>query len=65
MDPSVQLGPLTTKKRLNEVEELVEKTKKEGAKVLYRMAHVHTASYPYKGGFADKDRAQIERVHHI
>ena len=34
MDPSVQLGPLTTKKRLNEIEELVEKTKKEGAKVL-------------------------------
>ncbi len=34
MDPSVQLGPLTTKKRLNEIEELVETTKKEGAKVL-------------------------------
>ena len=34
MDPTVQLGPLTTKKRLNEVEELVETTKKEGAKVL-------------------------------
>ena len=34
MDPSVHLGPLTTKKRLNEVEEMVEKTKKEGAKVL-------------------------------
>ncbi len=34
MDPSVQLGPLTTKKRLNEIEELVEKTKNEGAKVL-------------------------------
>jgi len=34
MDPSVQLGPLTTKKRLNEVEELVETTKKEGGKVL-------------------------------
>jgi len=34
MDPSVQLGPLTTKKRLNEVEDLVEITKKEGAKVL-------------------------------
>ena len=34
MDPSVDLGPLTTKKRLNEVEEMVEKTKKEGAKVL-------------------------------
>ena len=34
MDPNVQLGPLTTKKRLNEVEELVETTKKEGAKVL-------------------------------
>ena len=29
-----QLGPLTTQKRLNEVESLVEKTKKEGAKVL-------------------------------
>ena len=34
MDPNVHLGPLTTKKRLNEVEEMVEKTKKEGAKVL-------------------------------
>jgi len=34
MDPSVQLGPLTTKKGLNEIEELVETTKKEGAKVL-------------------------------
>ena len=34
MDPSTQLGPLTTKKRLNEIEELVEKTKQEGAKVL-------------------------------
>ena len=34
MDPSVQLGPLTTKKRLNEIEELVETTKKEGAKVV-------------------------------
>ena len=34
MDPNVQLGPLTTKKRLNEIEELVETTKKEGAKVL-------------------------------
>ena len=34
MDPSVQLGPITTKKRLNEIEELVEITKKEGAKVL-------------------------------
>jgi len=34
MDPTVQLGPLTTKKRLNEIEELVETTKKEGAKVL-------------------------------
>ena len=30
----VHLGPLTTKKRLDEVEELVETTKKEGAKVL-------------------------------
>ena len=34
VDPETQLGPLTTKKRLNEVEELVETTKKEGAKVL-------------------------------
>ncbi|MFL2853660.1 MAG: NAD-dependent succinate-semialdehyde dehydrogenase [Candidatus Pelagibacter sp.] len=34
MDPSVHLGPITTKKRLNEIEELVETTKKEGAKVL-------------------------------
>ena len=34
MDADVQLGPMTTKKRLNEIEELVEKTKQEGAKVL-------------------------------
>src|SRR5210317_2226533 len=34
MDPDTQLGPLTTEKRLNEIEELVEKTKNEGAKVL-------------------------------
>ena len=34
MDPGTQLGPLTTQKRLNEVEALVEKTKEEGAKVL-------------------------------
>ena len=34
MDANVQLGPMTTKKRLNEIEDLVEKTKKEGAKVL-------------------------------
>jgi succinate-semialdehyde dehydrogenase/glutarate-semialdehyde dehydrogenase len=34
MDPTTHLGPLTTKKRLNEIEELVEKTKQEGAKVL-------------------------------
>ena len=34
MDPDTQLGPLTTKKRLEEIEELVEKTKQEGAKVL-------------------------------
>jgi succinate-semialdehyde dehydrogenase/glutarate-semialdehyde dehydrogenase len=34
MTEGVNLGPLTTKKRLEEVEELVETTKKEGAKVL-------------------------------
>ena len=34
MDADVQLGPVTTKKRLEEIEKLVEKTKKEGAKVL-------------------------------
>src|SRR6056300_72123 len=34
MDPDTQLGPLTTEKRLNEIEALVEKTKTEGAKVL-------------------------------
>ena len=32
--PDTQLGPLTTKKRLDEIEALVEKTKQEGAKVL-------------------------------
>ncbi len=35
MQKDVELGPLTTQKRLNEIEELVEKTKKEGAKILY------------------------------
>ncbi len=34
LDKDVQLGPMTTKKRLEELEELVELTKKEGAKVL-------------------------------
>ena len=34
MNKNTMLGPLTTKKRLNELEILVEKTKKEGAKVL-------------------------------
>jgi succinate-semialdehyde dehydrogenase/glutarate-semialdehyde dehydrogenase len=34
MNPDTQLGPLTTKKRLSEVEELVEKTRQEGAKIL-------------------------------
>ena len=34
LDKNVQLGPMTTKKRLDELEELVEVTKKEGAKVL-------------------------------
>ena len=34
MDPDTHLGPLTTQKRLNEIEELVETTKKEGAKIL-------------------------------
>ena len=34
MDKDVQLGPITTKKRLDEIEKLVEKTKEEGAKIL-------------------------------
>jgi succinate-semialdehyde dehydrogenase/glutarate-semialdehyde dehydrogenase len=34
MDNGVQLGPITTKKRLEEIEKLVETTKKEGAKIL-------------------------------
>ena len=34
LDKDTQLGPMTTKKRLDELEELVEVTKKEGAKVL-------------------------------
>jgi succinate-semialdehyde dehydrogenase/glutarate-semialdehyde dehydrogenase len=34
MDKNTILGPLTTKKRLDEIESLVEKTKSEGAKVL-------------------------------
>ena len=34
MDKKVVLGPMTTKQRLDGIEKLVEKTKKEGAKVL-------------------------------
>ncbi len=34
MEKDVNLGPLTTKKRLEEIEELVETTKKEGGKIL-------------------------------
>ena len=34
MDNGVQLGPITTKKRLDEIEKLVEETKKEGGKIL-------------------------------
>ncbi len=34
MDKDVSLGPMTTKNRLDGIEKLVEKTKKEGAKVL-------------------------------
>ena len=34
MDKDTVLGPLTTKKRLEEIETLVETTKKEGARVL-------------------------------
>ena len=34
MNKDVQLGPITTKKRLEEIEQLVENTKKEGAKIL-------------------------------
>ena len=34
MNKDVQLGPITTKKRLQEIEKLVETTKKEGAKLL-------------------------------
>jgi len=34
MNKDVQLGPITTKKRLEEIEKLVEMTKKEGAKIL-------------------------------
>ena len=34
MDKDVQLGPITTKKRLEEIEKLVDVTKKEGATIL-------------------------------
>ena len=34
MEKDVQLGPITTKKRLEEIEKLVEETKKEGGKLL-------------------------------
>ena len=36
MDPDVQLGPLTTQKRLDEIEELVEKTKTRRSKSFIR-----------------------------
>ncbi len=35
LDKGVSLGPITTKKRLGEIENLIEKTKKEGGKILY------------------------------
>tara|TARA_Y100001970_G_scaffold253062_1_gene327424 strand:+ start:3841 stop:5283 length:1443 start_codon:yes stop_codon:yes gene_type:complete len=35
MKDGVNLGPITTKKRLEEIEKLVEKTKKEGGKILH------------------------------
>ena len=34
MNKEISLGPMTTKQRLDGIEKLVEKTKKEGAKVL-------------------------------
>ena len=34
LNEGVQLGPMTTKKRLEEIEQMVETTKKEGAKIL-------------------------------
>ena len=34
LNDRVQLGPMTTKKRLEEIEQMVETTKKEGAKIL-------------------------------
>ena len=34
MDEGVDLGPLSTSKRLEEIEKLVETTKQEGAQVL-------------------------------
>ncbi len=34
LEKNIQLGPITTKKRLEEIEKLVDYTKKEGAKVL-------------------------------
>ncbi len=34
LNEGIQLGPMTTKKRLEEIEQMVETTKKEGAKIL-------------------------------
>ena len=34
MEPDVQLGPMTTKKRLNEIEELVETTKRRSKSII-------------------------------
>ena len=36
LDDKTELGPLTTKKRLNEIEELVETTKKKGQSFIWR-----------------------------
>ncbi len=64
--PDVQLGPMTTKKRLNEIEELVEKTKQEGgimeSEVAEEMIDMNGQEKDYRetGGFVNlggKERA--------
>ena len=49
MDEGVQLGPLTTGKRLAEIEELVETTKNEGAEVLFHVAGGAQIRTPQRG----------------
>ena len=66
LNEGVQLGPMTTKKRLEEIEKLVETTKKEGAKVLCggQKPSGFNASYFYEPTVFDnvKDNFTIMKI---